>query len=609
MGDFFLDFRAREERGQAGEKAAALLRFCEDSKAIVFEENLFSLVLSSVDEPGLWGPGEFSTPKGNILVAVVGRPAFDEEQWRAAEKIEGRGGLVSKAILKLYLDQGVDGLGSLNGHFIAVVADRAEGTLHLATDRFGMCIAYGLSGECRNPQFCSHPDVLAAMAGESSALDKTSIAEFLMTGRLSYPHTYYRNIKALETATIHTFRRCNPARFEHGKRQFFRFDFRVDPSISENELARELAAKFREAVCRRTSARFGTAGLGLSGGLDSRAILSAIEDRDRLVVFSLFDEENAEFETARSIARACGVSLKPIRRDPEHYGEWAELGVRISGAGGCIRSNHYLGVRRQLCDLGIKNLLTGCYCDYVFKGLALNTRESTVVRTQQLDRFALEYYLPCYWPATRLKAEVENRLRALYPKLNGDVQDQDWLEVEQRRTFPLAYEGDSAMRLIPQRVIPWYLPIADNGLLDIYLRTPSRWKLNTSIFRKMLTHLCSRQVLEIPDNNTGSRVTAGMLTRAYHRYRTALQNRVEKRLKARIAERGSWPNWEFYVHHSAAVARTWGCSRETSRGVLAEVLGEDPFARTITSFRGREVELFSRIWTIDLWLGQRCSAN
>ena len=606
MGDFYLDFRPTELRKSAVLKAAELLRFCDDTRIRIFERDKFSLVLTSVDQPELWD--SFESQDGNFLVGAIGRPAFDAPQWHNGQRLPGSGGLSNKIILDQFEQEGPDALKRLNGHFAVFIFDAKKQTARLASDRFGMCIVYGLDQDSPSV-FSSHPDVLAALTGQSSDLDRTSMAEFLMTGRVTFPNSYYSRIKALGTGSLHTFdlsRDGTPARKSE---QFFKFDFQIDSEVGEPELADRLAVAFQKAVRRRTLPLFGTIGLGLSGGLDSRAILSAIESPAQVRAFTLFDEENDEFKTATEIAKACGVKLTSIRRDPEHYGSWAGSGVRISGATGCIRSNHYLAARKHLQELGIQNLLTGCYCDYIFKGLALNTSESKFLRIQQLNGFNIEHYLPHYWPNTAEQKNVRDRLSQNFPGNHTRLDEAEWLAVEQRRAFPFAYEGDSAMRLIPLRVIPWYLPIADNDLLAAYLRIPPRYKLNSSIFRKMLGRICSPAVLGIPDNNTGARVLAGTLERAGHRYRTALQNRIEKRLRPRIAERGSWPNWEFYVHHSPVVAQTWSNPGEETRGIFSAILGEDPFVRPITSYRGRTVELFSRIWTLKLWMEQRCGAN
>jgi asparagine synthase (glutamine-hydrolysing) len=433
----------------------------------------------------------------------------------------------------------------------------------------------------------------------------TSLAEFLMTSRLTFPHTYYRNIQGVEPRCIYTFAVQNGS-VTRKCRQYFHLDFNVDSQATECTLAEELGAAFKSAVKRRTLPMLGRVGVGLSGGLDSRALLSATGQGAHIRAFTLFDEENSEFKTAGAIARACGVELVPIKRDFEFYGNTAELGVRISGGTGCITCNHYLGARERLKDLGLRTFLTGCYCDYLFKGLAFNRRERWLSRTETLNDFQFEFYDRYHWLPTPSRDAVLARLRLTFPEAaKAQLSESDWLEVEQKRIFPLAYEQDLAQRTIPQRVLPWYVPIVDNDILAIYLKTPPRFKLNGSLFRKMLCLSCPPDLLRIPDNNTGARVNASWPNQALHHYWMSLRNRMADRANQGMATPGSWPNWRHYLLHSQTVESLWNRPNPQASSVFTEILGSDPFRRSIGEHLKNDLVLFMRLLTQKLWFDQR----
>ena len=113
--------------------------------------------------------------------------------------------------------------------------------------------------------------------------------------------------------------------------------------------------------------------------------------------------------------------------------------------------------------------------------------------------------------------------------------ERDWLEIERKRSFPFAYEQDLAQRVIPQRLMPWYVPAADNDVIDAYLKIPPQFKLNGSVFRKMLPSICPPAVCRVPDSNTGAPVNASWPSYALHRCRSALRNRSS------IFRIASWP--------------------------------------------------------------------
>jgi len=588
--------------------ARAYLKFCRDMRVSLIEETEFSLLLTSADEPRLWG--HFRSADERILVALCGRVAFDAGDWTRAEQTVGQGGLACKAICNLYKDGGANALSSLNGNFVVFLLDRQHQDLLVVTDRCGMMLAYANGPLSRARVLSSHPDALALVMDESQNWDSTSLAEFLMTGRLTFPHTYYQNIRGLDMGMVSRFAMKDGTPVLQSEFRYSDTNFRPDGRATANDLADELAAAFQNAVRRRTLPILGRTGIALSGGLDSRLILSAARNRENLFTFNLYDERNLESETAGAIAAACEVEFEPIQRDFDYYGNTAELGVKISGGAGCIASNHFLGVRDRLNRAGVQNLLTGCYCDYLFKGLALNTAEQALSRKERLVAFDYEFYHPCFWPDGPHRDGVRDRLHNRFPEADKPaLTEEDWTAVERKRSFPLACEGDLAQRLIPQRVMPWYLPIVDNDVMDVYRKIPSRLKLNGAIFKQAVLMACDPNVRRIPDSNTGAPLGASPLRYSIHRYVSALRNRIHDKLLPRMATRGSWPNWEYYLSRSRVIPLLWMRNQNAARDFFLRIIGRDPYATPLQEYRGRNVGLFLRMLTLKLWLDQRMQAD
>jgi asparagine synthase (glutamine-hydrolysing) len=606
MSDFLLDLRDAAARTNGAARAASLFKFCDDTRVQILERKPFSLVLARVDDSLLWGPFECSSGDGNLLVALAGRIALDEPQWEAARRIPGDGGLACKAICEMYVNGGIEALANLNGNFVALIYDETKSAFHIVTDRCGMQLVYASTS--KEPLvFASHPDVLASVLGESHDLDKVSLAEFLMTSRFSFPFNYYRNIQALDTGSIYSLNVANGHPGYSSKKQYFRFDFKTDSRATQDDLAGELALAFKKSVQRRTLPLFGRTGVGLSGGLDSRAILSSVRPDAELRAFSLFDKENLEFRTARAIANACNVELIPIKRDFDYYGNSAELGVKVSGGSGCVSCNHFSGVRNHLNEFGLTNLLTGCYCDYLLKGLPLN-RIGKFSGREDLALFQFEFYDSYHWLSTPYRDQVVARLSAQFPESSKkELTDQDWLEIERKRIFPLAYEQDLAQRTIPQRLMPWYVPIVDNDVINVYLKIPARAKLNASLFKRMVSSLCPRNVRDIPDSNTGAAIDSSTFGYALHHCLSAARNRFNEAFRRSIATSGSWPNWRHYVGHSKVIASLWERPNKIARELFQEILGEDPWRKSLVEHADSDVALFQRLLTQKLWLDQRLS--
>jgi asparagine synthase (glutamine-hydrolysing) len=550
----------------------------------------------------MWAP--YASPDGSVFVALAGKIALDEGEWQKAEKAPGAGGLACKAIFEKYQSEGSKALESLNGSYVVIIRDSRLRVVFIVMDGAGMFPCFIGRDAGGGTVICSHPDVLANALECGSRLDRVSLAEFLMTGKVSPPHTYYSEVAALDFGCVHAVDLNTTLPFLSKSHRYFDIRYPLNAKVNEWEFAEELAAAFRVAVQRRVSRRFGDTAVTLSGGMDSRAVLCAALQKMPVRVICFFDEKNFEYGIALRIARECNVELLPLQRDFDHYGNTAALGVKIYGGMGNILNNHFLGFRPAFKDLGVGNLLTGFYCDYMFKGLGLDRRTHPVTRLDQLAPFTYNWYRPCYWYDSPLAVKARERLEEIFPPaIQKDATPEGRLERERRRLFPLSYEPDNAETTIPQRVLPWDLPTVDADLLKVYGRMPPGGKLNCSIYSKTVELMCGRRVADIPNANTGARVGAQGFELVLHCYVAGLQNRLAKHFRKKITTRGSWPNWEHYLHHSPVIRELWLQPNALASELFREILGYNPFERPIEMFCGHDgVEQFSRLFTLKVWL-------
>ena len=606
MGDFFLDFRDAGARSPDGEVEAAL-RFFPDQRVSRIEGEGFRLTLTSSDREELWAP--YVSPADGVVIAISGRVALDPEQWAAARGLPGPGGLASKAVYHELRRDARGFAAALNGNFIVHVWDPRTRDYTIVTDPSGTALTYGLARDPDAPAaLCSHPDALAQLTGVREALDEVSLAEFLIAGKLSAPFTYYAGVRAWSHGTLHRISLTGGSA-RVADRSPTRSLAPQPSDADEASLALELADAFRRATRRRTAPELGRSLLALSGGLDSRMILSLADSNADLIAFSCLDRENYEVRTARAIARKLGRELVPLTRSADFYGEHAELGVRISGGMGDLASNHFIGFRSQLRDLGMQNLVTGCYCDYLFKSLALDKSVAPFSQRESLGPFKLESYLPHFAFDTALAQRVSERLDATFPQsVRGLENDAQRLDVASRRIFPLQYEGDNLERVTAHRVLGWSPPAVDNDVLDVFRRVSARGRLNKALFTRAVLAACPPALCRIPDANTTLPVGAAWPLQVLGRYRIALRRRFE-RMRPMIASQESWPNWSFYLTHSASFARIWGGTRDRSGDFFRDLLGSGyreqlaGYQQEHGAFRGTALAI--RLLTLKIWFQQR----
>lgn len=602
MSDFLLDMRPRQRRPL--KSATSQLAFFDDLQIQEIDDDRLSLTIIRPDNLNIWG---FHRPPGTqSLVALAGRIALDRTEWDSLQNNSTDGGLACRFIYDLYRNGGLSALSHLNGHYVVIIFDDKAKQLIVTIDRCGMVpcfVSLTGSGEIL---LSSNPDLLAQVTGRAQDWDKTSMAEFLITGRVTFPHTYYRNLEALDYGSHHIFD-LNGSQAEYiSKSKYFNFNFKPETNRDEWGLAEELAQAFRNAVYRRNHPIFGRTAVSLSGGLDSRTILCAMDGDERLKLwtFSFLDEENFESLTAKIIALTAGVKHYSLKRPFDYYADNAELGIQISGGMDVFANNHYLGFRKQLKNLGIENILAGFCCDYLLKGLTLDKKTSLFLRLEQLSNFSFEHYVPNIWLNTDYAQSVRDRLEILFPEeLRNRTDNLARLEAERRRIFPLSYHPDHQQTTVPQRTMGWYLPIVDNDIIDTYLKIAPQQKLNASVFTKMVQIICGPEISAIPNTNTGASVGASLTNRLVHQYIRRFKRRFLG--KKSIATDDSWPNWSYYLSNSEKIKDLWCRKNTPAKNLFLELLGEDPFLKSIPSYTGTKSKFFLRLLTLKLWIEQR----
>jgi asparagine synthase (glutamine-hydrolysing) len=609
MSDLLIDFSPA--RGEHSVAAADHFRFFPDIAVSKYAFGPFDLVVSREDDWTYWGPS--ATSDETIFAAMAGRIAFDRPLWDRHISRSGyhglKGGIASSAIASIYLDEGIKGLERLNGAFVVVLYDREKKKVFLITDRCGMYPLFQVRAAGGGCIYGTHPDVLAAVAESSGDIDPTSLAEFLITGKVSFPHTYYKNITGLEPGSVHTIDLKGNGEGKARSEKYFELTFHFDPGASEWDLAEELAGAFRNAVSRRTDRRFGRSAISLSGGLDSRALLCAAPQEDNVRTFCFFDEENLEYRVAKAIAKEVGVLLIPMRRTYDHYGDNAEPGIRISGGMGDFGNNHFLGFRSIFRESGIENVLAGFYCDYFFKGLLLDRDKNRLLGAYRLSGFRHETYMPLLWFDTPYAGDVRERL---YSQMPGDIREDNtevgFLAREAKRLFPLSMEPDNMETTVPMRTIGWYLPIVDNDIVDTYLKIPARHKVNGTMYSKMVYRLCGKAVSNIINVNTGARVNAPAAAVLFHKYSRFVRKKITKE-SAGMKTEESWPNWDYYLHNSEKIKTLWSDPEPETRELITCIVGKDPWRMPIRNNTDVDLKCFLRILTMKIWLERRIPAN
>jgi asparagine synthase (glutamine-hydrolysing) len=243
-------------------------------------------------------------------------------------------------------------LSKARGVFSAAHYQRESGTLILVTDKLGIRPMYYWLGE-RFVIFASAIRILEQISEIPKAMDVRAVTEENSLGYALADRTAFASVALLKSAEI-----LRVAGDESTRRQYWRWDDVKTSARPMNELVQEAHAQFVDAVAIRAGGDSTTVAF-LSGGLDSRAIVTALRDQGLRVhsfnfsvnglqdqVFgAAFAERIGTIHTERPMQPTESVSAKVLAEtwivSPERVAQPAERpGLVWSGDGGSVTLGH-----------------------------------------------------------------------------------------------------------------------------------------------------------------------------------------------------------------------------------------------------------------------------
>jgi hypothetical protein len=176
------------------------------------------------------------------------------------------------------------------------------------------------------------------------------------------------------------------------------------------------------------------------------------------------------------------------------------------------------------------------------------------------------------------------------------------LEKEKNRIFPLYYEPDNLQRIIPQRTMGWYLPVSDYEIAKIYNRIPAEFKLNGDLYKNFVWDVVKRNIPDIHDANTGTKISASILNTAIMQNWHSLVRKFNS-LFPDIATDGSWPNWNYYIANSSIITELWHAKKNSYKSFISEIINWDPYSIRAQEYSNEgKTKLFLRLLTLKIWV-------
>lgn len=283
----------------------------------------------------------------------------DVSDKRCAEHLGQTGAAIAAAYLE---GRDWDFLARADGIFCGALYDHDRGLLHLFCDRFGFRELYWgtVQGQL---VWSSELKGFLAVPGFQPAIDERSLQHFMSSGYLEGRGTWFEGVQLLEPATV---RSWNLRNGESSRVTYW--DASKIKSIrgERKELVREMGRRIRRSVEVRARG-LDSVCVTLSGGLDSRAILAAVSDRDpreqggqRPLAVTFGRPGSDEIEVARKVAEFDGADHLIFQLREENWFDLRTQGVWWSD--GLVSLAHLHAIRTQreasrLCEVNLNGFL------------------------------------------------------------------------------------------------------------------------------------------------------------------------------------------------------------------------------------------------------------
>jgi asparagine synthase (glutamine-hydrolysing) len=477
--------------------------------------------------------GQPATNEDGSLLAMMEGELLDHDDQRRTLSGLGhtfQGKSHAEILLHGYEQHGRDFFRNIRGTFVAAIWDRPRRRMVLVNDRFGMKPLY----YARIPDglaFASEIKALLAYPAVSSDLDPRGVAQFFTFGHLLNEETLYHAIKVLPAAGWLEY---DTDEGRLALERTWRLEVGQGSStLSGIDAIDQIDAAFGRAVERCVSGGR-RLGLSLSGGMDSRAVLGAINTKQTpITTVSLGMPGSIDTLSAERMARAAGCEHHRYQLDQGFLSRFEDHLRRMVH----LTDGQYLDqciVMPTLPlyrDLGIEVLLRGHAGELMHMNKAYN---------YSLDRAALglrdEAGLED-WLWRHLRAYMVESVDG--PLFRGDLErDRESLARDSLREGFAASAGldppvhriwhhfltqrlrrETALSMVEfQSVVETRLPFLDHDLIDLIFRTPPDLKVGETLQAAILRRR-RPEFLAIPNANSGARVGAGRLARSASKFR------------------------------------------------------------------------------------------
>ena len=237
-----------------------------------------------------------------------------------------------------------DTLNRIDGIFIIVIFDRERQRVHFISDRLGLRYLY-LHKQKGLLWWATESKAFLACPGFSPRLSSEALDDFYRFNFIQGDKALLENVELMPPGLVRTYDIREDRTSDH---TYWRWEHESPVTSRPDEIAEHLATLLRKSVARRmatpdvtethnspdtdrsrekAASASSRVGLGLGGGLDSRAILAATPDPSAMYTFTFGRPDSIEIRVARTVAQKAGSDFNFLEINRENWLEQRLQGV------------------------------------------------------------------------------------------------------------------------------------------------------------------------------------------------------------------------------------------------------------------------------------------
>ena len=410
---------------------------------------------------------------------------------------------VAEFICHAYEEYGEDAFRDLNGSFCLVISNMNGHEVFIVTDMFGTRPIYYAfqNGELI---FSSHSRAILRYPSFPKELNEKTLVKFLMFGKIGIlgDETWFKGIKLMPPASILKFDGVNLI-----IKKYWDLEYLANPR-DKKEIVGDLLKALKKAVNIRVEDLNGVSVL-LSGGLDSRSVLGAIDKKqlNKITAVTFGVSKCDDITIAKNVTRELCVKHLVIEYTPDELAEFAKDVVTLTDGQDTVNVSYIPFVANLIKERGIRYHLQGYMFDLLLGGSFLS-KEFFRIKSYSEFLQALERKYSLFQPS-ELKKLLAEKLQKYVPSARKELaklayeakgdsfpNKADYFAINTRvRRYTLM--GSVLFR----EFIEELLPTVDNDVIKIISQIPPRLRFNYFVYREFLLTL-NRELAKIPYQKT-----------------------------------------------------------------------------------------------------------